>query len=174
MWYIESHMMPSKHATICLVTLTLLALLSGCTRAGTPRRSLAELRSALLEHDGERAVRYIDVDSIVDSMARDTFEKMEKKADNPLYAAGLLAGRQAAALAMPAVKGLLRKELKAAIASSGESGYFHDIERSSVWYLNIAVTDETAMVTPKGKSDFAFRMAKTKEGYWRIVEIIRK
>jgi hypothetical protein len=149
-------------------------LLAGCTTAGSPRRSLDDLRSALLAHDAERAVRYIDVDSIVDCMARDVFEKYEKKADDPLALAGLLVGRQAAALVMPAIKEVIRKELREAIASSGESGYFHDIRRASVWYLNIEVTGDTAMVTPKGKSDIAFRMARTKEGYWRIVEIIRK
>jgi len=151
-----------------------LAMLVGCTTAGSPRHSLGELRSALLAHDAERAVRYIDVESIVDCMARDMFERYEKKAESPLALAGVLVGRQAAALVMPVIKEAVRKELMEAIASSGETGYFHDIRRASVWYLNIEVSGESAMVTPMGKSDVAFRMAKTKEGYWRIVEIIRK
>ena len=80
-------------------------------------------------------MQYIDVDSVVDCMARDTFDRYEKKADNPLALAGIALGRQAAAIVMPAIKEALRRELKEAIASSGESGYFHDIERASVWYL---------------------------------------
>ena len=119
-------------------------------------------------------MQYIDVDSVVDCMARDTFDRYEKKADNPMALAGIALGRQAAAIVMPAIKEALRRELKEAIASSGESGYFHDIKRASVWYLNIEVTGETAMVKPKGKSDIAFRMARTKEGRWRIVEIVKK
>ena len=166
-------LLPPHLITVCLL-LAMLAMLFGCTTVGSPRRSLDELRSALLEHDAERAVRYIDVNSIVDCMARDIFEKYEKKADNPLALAGVLVGRQAAALAMPAIKEAVRKELKEAIASSGESGYFHDIRKASVWYLNIEVAGDSAMVTPRGKSDIAFRMARTKEGYWRIVEIVRK
>ena len=119
-------------------------------------------------------MQYIDVDSVVDCMARDTFDRYEKKADNPMALAGIALGRQAAAIVMPAIKEALRRELKEAIASSGESGYFHDIKRASVWYLNIEVTGDTAMVKPKGKSDITFRMARTKEGRWRIVEIVKK
>ena len=86
----------------------------------------------------------------------------------------VMAGRQAAAVIMPEIKDLVRKQLKEAITSSDEAGYFRDIRRASVWYLNIAVEGDTALVAPRGKSDISFRMARTDEGRWRIVEIIRK
>jgi hypothetical protein len=174
MWYIETMMEWKRKAMLLSLLGVVLTMFFGCATAGSPRRSLDELRSALLAHDAERAVRYIDLDSVVDCMARDIFERYEKKADSPLALAGVLVGRQAAALVMPAIKEAVRKELMEAIASSGDTGYFHDIKRASVWYLNIEVSGESAMVTPRGKSDIAFRMAKTGEGCWRIVEIIRK
>jgi hypothetical protein len=149
-------------------------LLAGCTLADTPRRSLAELRTALLDHDAERALRYIDTDSVVDCLARDIFLKYEKKADTPLEALGAAAGRQATALMLPEIKKLVRQQLKEAIASSDEAGYFDDIRKASVWYLNIRVEGDIAIVAPRGKSDIRFKMARTSDGHWRIVEIIRK
>ena len=149
-------------------------LLAGCTLANTPRRSLSELRTALLDHDAERAFRYIDTDSVVEGLVRDILLKYEKKADSPLEALGLMAGRQAASAMMPQIKDLARKQLKEAITSSDEAGYFQDIRRASVWYLNIDVEGDTALVAPRGKSDIGFRMARTDGGPWRVVEIIRK
>ena len=166
--------MPQKVTASILALLLLGTLLSaGCTLDNTPRRSLSELRSALLSHDADRALRYIDVDRVVDCMARDMFQRYEAKADNPLEALGIRAGKEAAAIIMPQVKEQLREQLRKAITSSGEGGYFRDIRRASVWYLNIHVEGDTAVVAPKGKSDIRFKMARTDEGYWRIVEIVR-
>ena len=167
--------MPRKLSLLFIVgPLAWVFLLAGCTLADTPRRSLAELRTALLDHDAERALRYIDTDSVVDCLARDVFLKYEKKADTPLEALGAAAGRQAAALMLPEIKKLVRKQLEEAIASSDEEGYFEDIRKASVWYLNIRVEGDIAIVTPRGKSDISFRMARTNDGHWRIVEIVRK
>ena len=158
-----------------LVLLSLWApLLLGCTLASTPRRSLAELRTALLDHDAERAFLYIDTDSVVECLARDILLKYEKRANTPIEVLGLMAGRLAAPAMMPGIKDLVRKQLKEAITSSDEAGYFQDIRRASVWYLTIDVEGDTALVAPRGKSDIRFRMARTGEGRWRIVEIIRK
>ncbi len=157
-----------------LFLFVLLLVLPGCTLSDTPRRSLSELRTALLDHDAERAFRYIDTDRVVECLVRDTFLKYEKKADSPLEALGLMAGRQAASIMMPGIKDLVRKQLKEAITSSDEAGYFQDIRRASVWYLTIDVEGSTALVAPMGKSDIRFRMARMDDGRWRIVEIIRK
>jgi len=127
-----------------------------------------------LDHDADRALRYIDTDRVVDCLVRDIFLKYEKKADNPLGALGTIAGRQAASVMMPEIRDLVRKELKKAITSSDEAGYFQDIKRASVWYLNITVEGDTAVVAPRGKSGIKFRMARTDDGRWRVVEIIRK
>jgi hypothetical protein len=154
--------------------LLLLLVLAACTVGDSPRRSLAELRAALVHHDADAALRYIDVDSVVDAMVRDLFLKYEAKADDPLAVLGLKAGREVADMAMPAVKTLARRQVRSAIVSDDQWGYFKDIRRASVWYLNIEVEGDEAMVEPKGKSDWSFRMTKTDKEHWRIVEIIRK
>lgn len=174
MWYKSIMVQKRRWLFLLVLLLAWVPLLSGCTLSNTPRRSLAELRTALLDHDAERALRYIDTDSVVDCLVRDIFLKYEKKADNPLEALGVMAGRQAASAMMPQIKGLVRKQLREAITSSDEAGYFQDIRRASVWYLNISVEGDTAVVAPRGKSDIKFKMARMDDGRWRVVEIIRK
>lgn len=165
---------PRISVRIVIVLLFFSCLFPGCTVKNTPRQSLSELRTALLNHDADTALRYIDVDSIVDRMMGDIFLKYEAKSEDPLKATGMRAGREAAKVLLPGLKELLRRQVRTAITSSDESGYFQYIRRASVWYLNITVEGDTAMVEPKGKSDVKFRMAQMPEGYWKIVEIIRK
>ncbi len=173
-WYKRMMMAERRSLSFLVLFLVWVALLPACTLADTPRRSLSELRTALLDHDAERAFRYIDTDSVVECLVRDILLKYEKKADSPLEALGVMAGRQAASAMMPGIKDLARRQLKEAITSSDQAGYFQDIRRSSVWYLTIDVEGDTALVAPRGKSDIRFRMARTDAGRWRIVEIIRK
>ena len=150
------------------------ALASGCTLSNTPRRSLSELRTALLNHDADTAFRYVDVDSIVRCMVRDIFAKYESKADDPLMILGIRAGREAAGLLMPAVAGLARNRVRAAILSPDEGGYFEYVREGSVWYLQIARDGKTAVVNPIGKPETKFRMRQMEDGHWKIVEIMRE
>lgn len=149
------------------------ALASGCTLSNTPRRSLSELRTALLNHDADTAFRYVDVDSIVRCMVRDIFAKYESKADNPFAILGIKAGRRAAGLVMPAVSELARNRVRAAILSPDEGGYFEYVKEGSVWYLDIATDGKTAIVHPIGKPETKFRMRQMADGHWKIVEIMR-
>jgi hypothetical protein len=167
-------MAEQKHAARYVWCLLCLFLSLGCTLKDTPRHSLSELRTALLDHDPDTALKYVDVDSIVDCMVRDIFLKYDARADNELQALGIRAGREAAKLAAPAFKYLLTSQLRKAITSPDETGYFDYLRKASVWYLHITREGDTALVEPKGKSDIQFRMAKAPEGHWRIVEIMKK
>ncbi len=167
---------------ISLPSLLLLGIVSlsllvpgSCAMSHTPRHALSELRDALLHHDSDRALRYVDVDSIVDHLVNDLIQKYETKADTPLETAGVRAGRAAADFLMPGIKAVTRSQVRAAIASDDQWGYFEDIRRSSVWYLRITAEGDRALVEPRGKSDIKFRMARVRDGdYWRIVELVRK
>ena len=162
----------SAKIAILLLPLFSVLLLCGCTLNNTPRRSLSELRSALLNHDADRAFRYVDVDSIVDCMVRDIFAKYESKAGDPLTVLGIRAGRRSAKVLMPGVKELARNRVKAAILSPDEGGYFEYVRKGSVWYLAIAADGTTAIVNPIGKPDTKFRMRQMEDGHWKIVEIM--
>lgn len=142
--------------------------------SNTPRRALSELRTALLNHDADAALGYVDVESVVDGLVRDVFRKHEAKTDDPIARLGIKAGKGAADLLMPGLIAITRWQLRAAIASDDQWGYFEDIRKASVWYLNIKVEGDVAFVQPKGKSDVGFRMARTGDGHWKIVEITKK
>jgi hypothetical protein len=161
-----------KGPAVSLLCLFLLVFgLVGCTLSNTPRRSLSELRIALLNHDADTALRYVDVDSVVDALVRDVFRKHEAKMDNPIAKLGIKAGKEAADVVMPGLVAITRWQLRTAITSDDQWGYFEDIKKSSVWYLNIEVEGDVAFVKPKGKSDIGFRMARTSDGHWKIVEM---
>jgi len=163
-----------RFAGFLLVILMIVLTSSGCTLSNTPRRSLSELRTALLNHDADTALRYIDVDSVVDAMVRDIFLEYEAKADNPIVALGLKAGRRVTGVVMPGVRAIARCQVRTAITSDDQWGYFEDIRKASVWYLNIRVDGDMAVVEPKGRSSRGFKMFRAGEGHWKIIEIIRK
>lgn len=147
-------------------------LLCSCTLKGTPRDSLSLLRTALLNHDAEEAMKYIDVDSIVDHLLQERFERRAARAKSPSDALRLEAEKGIASAALPFVKELLARQVRKEIESGGESDYFEYIRKGSVWYLTIDEGDETATVTPKGgNKKVQFVMKRTDQGYWKIIEV---
>jgi hypothetical protein len=166
LWYIRGMFSRGRFLPFLLMCFL---LLGACISKDTPRHSLNELRTALLNHDADTALRYIDVDSIVDCMVKDIFLKYEAKADSPLEMLGLNVGREAAKIIMPGVKELARAQVKRAITSPDEGDYFTYIRRGSVWYL-IRVD-----YRPRGGAEwqigYTFLDERVPDGYWRIVEI---
>ena len=147
-------------------------LLYSCTLKGTPRDSLSLLRTALLNHDADAAMKYIDVDSIVDHLLQQRFARRAARAKTPSDALRLEAEKGIASAALPFAKELLAKQVRKEIESGGESEYFDYIRKGSVWYLTIDEQDETATVTPKGgNKKVQFVMKKTDQGYWKIIEV---
>ena len=124
MCYISIMCESLKTSGFLILLLVLASLAGGCTVADTPRRSLDEMRNALLKHDADAALRYVDMDSVVENMVRDIFAKYEAKSDDPLALLGVKAGRQVASVLMPGVKAFARNRVKEAIISPDEGGYF--------------------------------------------------
>lgn len=154
--------------TLVLVALALVLALAACTLQGTPRNSLAMLHTALLNHNASEALRFIDVDSIVDHL----FARNAPPPDDLARSLKLELGRGIAQFMLPSVKRALTRQIRNEIASGGEEGYFEYIRRGSVWYMNITEEGTTALVEPKGKSRFKFRMERMPEGHWKIVQIL--
>lgn len=152
--------------------LAVLWILTGCAVPGTPRESLSQLRTALLNHDSDTALRYIDVDSITDHLAEDVLNRYGTS-DDLLTSLGVTAGRNIQPLLLPIIRETIRKQVRRAISSTEENAYFGYIRKAHIFYLNVTMEgDDRAFVEPKGKSDFAFRMARTEQGYWKIVQLI--
>jgi hypothetical protein len=149
-------------------------LLTACALQATPRHSLAELRNALLNHDADAALKYVDVDSIVDHMVEGVFRAQESSAKTELDPLGSALGRFAASAMLQPAKALIRKGVRAAIESDDQLGYFSSIRKASVWYFTIEEEGNSAVVTPRGDDKVRFKMERTDEGYWRITELILK
>jgi hypothetical protein len=166
-------MEPTLAHKIALIILgAALWIISGCAAPGTPRYSLSELRTALLNHDADTALRYIDVDSITDHLAEDVLNR-HGTSDDVLTSLGVSAGRSMRPLLLPIIRETVRKQVRRAISSTTDNGYFGYIRKAHVFYLNVTMEgDGKAFVEPKGKSDIAFRMARTEQGHWKIVELI--
>ena len=154
--------------------LTSFCLLSACALQGTPRHSLGELRTALLNHDADAALKYVDVDSIVAHLVKDTFQAKESSAKTDLDALGLALGRSVASAMLPQTTSLIRKGVRAAIESDDQLGYFSSIRKASAWYFTIEEKGDTAVVTPRGDDKVRFIMERTDKGYWRITELVLK
>jgi hypothetical protein len=154
--------------------LVFLFLLSGCALQGTPRHSLGELRDALLNHDADGALKYVDVESITDHMAEDAFRMKRSVMKTDLDDLGLALGRSVVSAMLPQAKALIRKGVYAAIESDDQLGYFSRIKSASVWYFTIEENGDTAVVTPRGDDKVRFKMKRTDKGYWRITELLLK
>ena len=164
----------SCNSSLKAAFITFLFLLTACALQGTPRHSLDELRSALLNHDADTALKYVDVDSIVDHMVEDAFRAQESGAKTETDPLGSALGRFAASAMLQPAKALIRKGVRAAIESDDQLGYFSSIRKASAWYFTIEEKGNTAVVTPRGDDKVRFKMERTDEGYWRITELILK
>lgn len=137
----------------------------------TPRYSLYWFKKAILEHDAESALKYLDTDSIVDNMVKDmSAEEGKKKAQQKDQSEGSMKniGKDIIMQNLPAIKAQLQEQLKSAIISYNNKAVLDNLNKASVLGLRITMEGNTAMVKIRGKDKVAFTMAKSAEGHWRI------
>jgi hypothetical protein len=138
----------------------------------TPRYSLYQLKSALENHDPERALLFIDIDSIVDNLLRDALLKQDPAPKNEWEKMGQNFGKSLALMMAPAMKETLKSRFKSAIASVDEKNDLQKIKSAGLWDGEITVSGGSATVTFKDDATIKFRMIKSQNGYWKITEII--
>jgi hypothetical protein len=137
----------------------------------TPRYSLYWFKKAILEHDAESALKYLDTDSIVDNMVKDmSAEEDKKRASSKDRSEGSMKniGKDIIMQNLPAIKAQLREQLKSAIISYNNKTALDNLNKANVFGLRITMEGNTAMVKIRGKDKVAFMMAKSAEGHWRI------
>ena len=140
----------------------------------TPRYSLYQLKSALENHDPERALLFIDIDSIVDNLLRDVLQKQEVAPKNQWEKAGNDLGKGLVMMMMPAMKESLKTQFKSAIASADEKNGLQKIKSAGLWDGEITVNGGSAVLAIDNDGITKFRMIKSTDGYWKITEIITK
>lgn len=141
---------------------------------GTPQYSLYQFRKAVENGDGDAALKYFDVDSIVDNMMKETvLEETESLPKNQWETAGRNFGKAMVMMMLPAMKEQIKSTIKTAITSSERSN-LDGLKKNRIWDLDIESEGRIAFVTPKNDASIRFKMAKTSGGYWKIVEFINE
>ncbi len=166
-----------KKITVFVSALVVVAVALGIGYAlvrETPRYSLYRFKKAVLERDAEAALQYLDTDRIVDNMARELSAGGENKEDQPNHGPGASmrnVGRDIFLQNLSTIKEQLRDQLKSAIISYDDQNVLDNLKKANVLGLNITTEGDTALVKIRGKDKVAFRMAKSSEGYWKIVAL---
>jgi hypothetical protein len=138
----------------------------------TPRYSLYWFKKAILDHNAESALKYLDIDSIVDNMVKDMSggeDKGKVQSKDPSKESMKNIGKDIIMQNLPTIKTQLREQLKSAIVSYSDRAVLDNINTASVLGLQIAMEGDMALVKIWGRDKVAFKMAKSPEGHWRII-----
>jgi hypothetical protein len=130
----------------------------------TPRYSLYWFKKAILDRDAESALKYLDTDSIVDNMVK---EKMQSRDQSKGSMKNI--GKDIIRQNLPAIKEQLREQLKSAIVSYNDRTILDNLNKASVFGLQITMEGDMALVKIRGKDKTVFKMVKSSEGHWRII-----
>jgi hypothetical protein len=138
----------------------------------TPRYSLYWFKRAILDRDAESALKYLDTDSIVDNMVKDMSggddkEKTQSKDSSKGSMKNI--GKDVIMQNLPAIKTQLREQLKSAIISYNDRTVLNNLNKASVFGLQITMEGDMALVKIRGRDKVAFKMAKSPEDHWRII-----
>lgn len=163
---------PILIGSIC-AALILLAVFAFLYARTTPYYSLHMLKKGIVNRDARQVLRYLDTDSILDSMAKDVFAQMDKKepARNKFEEHMRAAGKDLAAQLLPQLKAQMGESITNLLLSYNDEQLFGNLQRATVFALSITTHGNTADVRQRGKDRVSFTMARSPEGHWRITSI---
>ncbi len=149
--------------------------------SGTPRYSLYKISRAVKNHDSGEFHKYVDVDRIVDHLAKFAVQKVvaEMEKEEPTGDWGRPGQKFDKGLAMmmlPTMIEAMKPQIKQAITEFIEDT---DDEREGSPLLGATLADiqtegSTSLVTVEDEEtgkEIRFKMAKSPDRYWKIVEI---
>jgi hypothetical protein len=146
---------------------------------GTPRYSIYQLGRAVANHDPDAALKYIDIDSVTESLLKNLF--LETGAPRRLDK-GMMA---AISMNMPSIKEGVKTYIITVIRTGetidkgkgaelfgiGDLGLYN-LGMAALWRLNIKTEGATALVSLKDRPGQSAKMIKTGEGLWRFVAVV--
>ena len=185
-----------RHKTLVLTGIIIALLFIGFFYArGTPHYSLYQLKRAVENHDPDEALKYINIDSIVDNLGKSFFGKEREGTDQRKGQSLSLKGLVAEA--MPGIKESIKVSFRASIAGrSGENqtektavqphknqgpsmvnieieGFdVRKLKETNLWDIIIQKDGISAMVSLKNNPGIKAKMIQTSAGNWQVVEII--
>ena len=160
---------------IIFMGIIVVILVSGFVYAkGTPQYSLYQFRKAVENHDADTAMKYFDVDSIVDNLMNDFMKAQdEKKPANEFEAMGNNFAKGLMAMMIPTMKETLKGQLKTAITTpSDDKTPLKGIQQGSLSDFEIKTEGKMSIISRKDDIDMKFKMVKTTDGHWKIVQMM--
>ncbi|MDR2018406.1 MAG: DUF2939 domain-containing protein [Syntrophobacterales bacterium] len=169
-----------KKGKVILVSgvILLLMVLAFIYLKTTPYYSIYRFILAVSDHDAEAAMKYVDIDSVTESLAKSLFPRDETST-------GLNKGiASAVSTNMLSIKEGVRLYLVSVIRGQGSiplsSGStvtlgnldIHDVNVGIIWHLRVRREGNTASVEIKSKGVEAVKMRKTDDGYWKFTEVL--
>lgn len=165
----------SKKARIILIVLCVLFVSASGAYLyvrTTPQYSLYQFKKALDNHDVDGAFKYMDVDVIIDALLSDFIKMEAPEASDPWEQAGWNMGKGLMMAMAPAIKNAAKAEFKLQILEEKPSNWQGGLKNSAIWNLQVEKQGKMALITiPLEGEQIKFKMAKTSEGYWRIVKL---
>ncbi len=140
----------------------------------TPTYSLFMLKRAIIDHDAEKAMRYIDTDRIVDRIVADTFSADETSGPtghNRWQTMMRKVGKEAIIQNLPAIKVQLREQLKSMIHSYNDETILAYLNKATVFAIPITVDGDKAYGVIPAKKEIRFEMARSGNPRWKIVAV---
>jgi hypothetical protein len=149
----------------------------------TPHYSLYRLVLAIQRHDPDETMKYIDIDSIVDSLS--TLLTGNKATDGTDRDGKRSSLKTMIGKALPGMKESIKASLRDAIGSRSDNHRrsvpnaieinnldLRKVRQTSFWDLEVQRDKETAIIRLKKLPGVKARMVKIRSGHWQIVEIL--
>jgi hypothetical protein len=170
-----------KLLAISVASLVVLLAIGFYYFSGTPRYSLYKISRAFKNHDSAEFHKYVDVDRIVDHLASFAVEQAAAEMERGMptgdwQGPGQEFDKELAMMMLPQLLEALKPQIKQAITELIENT---DEEREGSPLLGATLADiqtegSTSLVTLENVNTgekIRFKMAKSPDRYWRIVEI---
>jgi hypothetical protein len=141
---------------------------------GTPQYSLYQFRKAVENHDADAAFKYLDTDSIVDNLANDLMKAEEAKTPKDGWEAmGQNFAKGVIAMMLPGLKESMKGQFRTAITTPSEDKTaVKDIGKGSLSDFEVKTEGKMAIISRKDNKDVKFKMVKTSEGHWKIIQFM--
>ena len=163
-----------KKIIIIGAVLIVVAIVGILYAKGTPQFSLYQFRNAVENHDADTAMKYFDADSIFDNLMTDFMKGKEaEKPKDEWEAMGQTFARGLTVMMLPQMKEAMKGQFKTAITTpSDDKTAVKDIKKGSISDFEIKTEGKMAIVSRKDDKNVKFKMLKTPEGYWKIVQLM--
>lgn len=188
-----------RYNTLAIAVIVIVLLIAGFLYIqSTPHYSLYQLKRAVDNHDADKALKYVNIDSIAENLGKSLFGKGSSEAGKGEEKQSPLKGMLAEA--MPQIKESVKSSFRNSIAARDEVSKEKQrkntidkplrkstssiggieiggldakkLKETSLWDIVVQRDGKTAEISLKNNPGMKARMVQTNVGFWQIVEIM--